>query len=163
MIMATERMDVYSKLDFIKDAGLGTSGLITKLEEQTDSLEKLLSQLVEHRSKESDNLGGRSSDSKRMKQIESEISAKPPLGEGGKKLSGADKDLWLMKELSVNPEYKKALDAHKMAEFVIDDLEGQIKIAETKIGNIRSVINLRTSQLAFFAGDVLISIDDPEN
>ncbi len=160
--MATDIMGVYSKMEFIKDAGLGTSGLVVKLDEQTDFLEKLLKQLVEHKSKESDNLGGRSSDSKAMKAAEEEIAKRFP-SDPAKKTTIQEKEAWINDQKKIDPAWKKATDAHKMAEFVVDDCESQIKLAETRIGNLRSVINLRSAQLAFFTGKILIELEEEDD
>jgi len=151
-------MDVFGKKDFIK--ALGTAELIKSIHEKEDELQKLLGERIKFRSESSDYLTGKSPDCKAIKQIEAELSMSAPAGEDGKKMGVDEKKIWLATQGKTNPALVEAIKKQKMADFVADDLDVRIDMTQTRLGNLKAILALRTAQITFFAGDVLVTINE---
>jgi len=152
------KMDVFEKKDFIK--ALGTAELIKSIHEREDELQELLKERISFRSESADYLTGKSSDCAAVKQVEAELSMSAPMNENGKKMGVDEKKIWLATQEKSNPALAEAIKKQKMAAFSSDDLDTRIEMAQTRLGNLKAILALRTAQITFFAGDVLVTINE---
>jgi len=152
-------MDIIEKKDYIK--ALKTKELIDSLEKQESDLKDLREKELQFRSKSSQYITGRGSDCSAVKKLKAEISMSAPLLDG-KKMTEDQTEKWLSTQEKTNKELIDAITKQKEADFAAGDFEIQIKSAESRLSTLRSIMALRTAQISYFAGDVLININDPE-
>ena len=155
----TNKMDIMAKKDFIK--ALKTKELIDSLDTQEKELQALREKELQFRSQNSQYITGRSADCTAVRNIKAELSMTAPMLDG-KPMTEAQLTKWIASQEKTNTALLDAITKQREADFAAGDLEIQIKGAESKITSIRAIMALRTAQISFFAGDVLITINDPE-
>ncbi|MFH1031089.1 MAG: hypothetical protein V1767_00760 [Chloroflexota bacterium] len=104
--------------------------------------------------------GARGGNSEAVEDIEVQLVA--PAEIDGKKATDASKKTWLDRQKIDNKELAAAYNQQKVTEITTSDYEIRIKVCEVTMTNIRSMLALRTSQFAFFAGALRIEVAEPE-
>ncbi|MFC1970644.1 hypothetical protein ACFLV0_01730, partial [Chloroflexota bacterium] len=91
-------------------------------------------------------------DCQEIKRILAELAAHTPeTNEAGKKMTLADKEVWLQKQRIENKELSEAIQKQRMVSFLIDDHEIKVEMAKRRLASTVAVMALRTQQIAFLA------------
>jgi hypothetical protein len=141
-------MEIDEKLKILKS--LSTKDLVVKIHQYEDELEKALTDQASFKSQNYQFLG--SGDCPEIKRILAELTAHAPTtNEAGKKMTLADKEVWLQKQRTENKELAEAIQKQRMAAFLIDDHEIKVEMARRRLTGVTAVMALRTQQIAFLA------------
>ena len=141
-------MELDEKLKILKS--LDTRDLITKIRQYEDEFEKALAGQADFKSQNHQFLG--SGDCQEIKRILAELAAHAPeTNEAGKKMTLADKEVWLQKQRTENKELSEAIQKQRMVAFLIDDHEIKVEMARRRLASVMAITALRTQQIAFLA------------
>ena len=141
-------MELDEKLKILKS--LDTRDLIAKIRQYEDEFEKALAGQADFKSKNHQFLG--SGDCQEIKGILAELAAHAPeTNEAGKKMTLADKEVWLQKQRTENKELSEAIQKQRMVAFLIDDHEIKVEMARRRLSSTVAIMALRTQQIAFLA------------
>ncbi|MFC1972254.1 hypothetical protein ACFLVE_02470 [Chloroflexota bacterium] len=141
-------MEIDEKLKILKS--LDTKDLIAKIHQYEDEFEKALAGQADFKSQNHQFLG--SGDCQETKRILAELAAQiPEANEAGKKLTLADKEVWLQKQRTENKELSEAIQKQRMVAFLIDDHEIKVEMAKRRLARTVAIMALRTQQIAFLA------------
>ena len=144
-------MEIETKLQILRQ--LDTKSLIQKISEYENALETALR---ESSSFKDLNRGYLSStgDCQEVKKILAETRTQAPeTKEDGKKLIAADRDDWLQKQRTENQELADALAKQKDIAFQLENNEITCDMARRRLAGAIAVMNLKTQQIAFLAGN----------
>ena len=75
----------------------------------------------------------------------------PETNEAGKKMTLADKEVWLQKQRTENKELSEAIQKQRMVAFLIDDHEIKVEMDRRRLASMVAIMALRTQQIAFLA------------
>lgn len=141
-------MEIDEKLKILKS--LDTKDLIAKIHQYEDEFEKALAGQADFKSQNHQFLG--SGDCQEIKRILAELAAHAPeTNEAGKKMTLADKEVWLQKQRTENKELSEAIQKQRMVAFLIDDHEIKVEMARRRLAGTVAIMALRTQQIAFLA------------
>ena len=141
-------MEIDEKLKILKS--LDTRDLIAKIRQYEDEFEKALAGQADFKSQNHQFLG--SGDCQETKRILAELAAQTPdANEAGKKLTLADKEVWLQKQRTENKELSEAIQKQRMVAFLMDDHEIKVEMAKRRLASTVAIMALRTQQIAFLA------------
>ncbi len=141
-------MEIDEKLKILKS--LDTKDLIAKIHQYENELEKALTEQAIFKSQNHQFLG--SGDCQEIKRILAELAAQAPeTNEAGKKMTLADKEVWLQKQRSENKELSEAIQKQRMAAVLSDDHEIKVEMARRQLASTVAIMALRTQQIAFLA------------
>ena len=147
-------MEIEDKLKILKSRD--TKALVTKLHEYEDALEKALTDEAVFKSLNQGYLSS-TGDCREVKRIMAELSVLAPetRADGdsttAKKLTVADKEEWLVRQRKENKELSEAIDKQRQTAFVLEQQQINVEMARRRLEGIRSVIALKTQQIAFLA------------
>ena len=142
-------MEIAQKIRILQSRG--TKGLVEKLKQYEDALEKALNEQMTYTSQHHSFIASRGSDCQEVKRILAELSVQAPTKEEGKKFTKADKDDWLMLQRKENKELNDAIAQQRQVAFLLDDYQIKIDMAKKRLEGIKGVIALRTAQINFLA------------
>jgi len=141
-------VEIDEKLKILKS--LDTKDLIARIHQYEDEFEKALAGQADCKSQNYQFLG--SGDCQEIKRILAELAAHAPeTNEAGKKMTLADKEVWLQKQRTENKELSEAIQKQRMVSFLVDDHEIKVEMARRRLAGITAVMSLRTQQIAFLA------------
>ncbi len=141
-------MEIDVKLKILKS--LDTKDLIAKIHQYENELEKAMTEQADFKAQNHGFLG--SGDCQEAKRILAELAAQTPeTHEAGKKMTLADKDVWLQKQRTESKELSEAIQKQRQVSFLIDDLEIKVEMARRRLTGITAIMTLRTQQIAFLA------------
>ena len=141
-------MEIDEKLKILKS--LDTKNLIAKIHQYEEEFEKALAGQADFKSQNHQFLG--SGDCQEIKRILAELAAHAPeTNEAGKKMTLADKEVWLQKQRTENKELSEAIQKQRMVAFLIDDHEIKVEMARRRLAGTVAIMALRTQQIAFLA------------
>ena len=141
-------MEIDEKLKILKS--LDTKDLIAKIRQYEDEFEKALAGQADFKSQNHQFLG--SGDCQEIKRILAELAAHAPeTNEAGKKMTLADKEVWLQNQRTENKELSEAIQKQRMVAFLIDDHEIKVEMARRRLASMMAIMALRTQQIAFLA------------
>ncbi len=141
-------MEIDEKLKILKS--LDTKDLIAKIHQYEDELEKALAGQADFKSQNHQFLG--SGDCQEIKRILAELAAHAPeTNEAGKKMTLADKEVWLQKQRTENKELSEAIQKQRMVAFLIGDHEIKVEMARRRLVGATALLTLRTAQINFLA------------
>jgi len=142
-------MEIEQKLEILKK--LDTKDLIAKLHQYEDELQKAMTDEAKFKSTNQGYLstGG---DCREVKRILAELAVQAPKAtEGGKKLTVADKEEWLIRQRKENKELSDTIDKQRQVAFVLEQRQINVELTRRRLEGIRSVLALKTQQIAFLA------------
>lgn len=143
-------MDDQQKLDFLKY--LDTKSLIEKLAQYEKELQKVLREQTDFVAKEHDYTTSRGTDCHAVKSIIAELNAQiPDTNGGGKKLTVADRETFLVKQRKENKELSEAIQRQHQVSFLQDDWQINVEMTKKRLESIKAVLALKTAQLNFLA------------
>jgi len=141
-------VEIDEKLKILKS--LDTRDLIAKIHQYEDEFEKALAGQADFKSQNHQFLG--SGDCQEIKRILAELAAHAPeTNEAGKKMTLADKEVWLQKQRTENKELSEAIQKQRTVAFLIDDHEIKVEMARRRLASTVAIMALRTQQIAFLA------------
>ena len=141
-------MEIDEKLKILKS--LDTRDLIAKIHQYEDEFEKALAGQADFKSQNHQFLG--SGDCQEIKRILAELAAHAPeTNEAGKKMTLADKEVWLQKQRTENKELSEAIQKQRMVAFLIGDHEIKVEMARRRLVGATALLTLRTAQINFLA------------
>ena len=141
-------MEIDEKLKILKS--LDTKDLIAKIHQYEDEFEKALAGQADFKSQNHQFLG--SGDCQEIKRILAELAAHAPeTNEAGKKMTLADKEVWLQKQRTENKELSEAIQKQRMVAFLIGDHEIKVEMARRRLVGATALLTLRTAQINFLA------------
>jgi hypothetical protein len=141
-------VEIDEKLKILKS--LDTKDLIAKIHQYEYEFEKALAGQADFKSQNHQFLG--SGDCQEIKRILAELAAHAPeTNEAGKKMTLADKEVWLQKQRTENKELSEAIQKQRMVAFLIDDHEIKVEMARRRLASTVAIMALRTQQIAFLA------------
>ena len=141
-------MEIDEKLKILKS--LDTKDLIAKIHQYEDEFAKALAEQADFKSQNHQFLG--SGDCQEIKRILAELAAHAPeTNEAGKKMTLADKEVWLQKQRTENKELSEAIQKQRMVAFLIGDHEIKVEMARRRLVGATALLTLRTAQINFLA------------
>ena len=141
-------MEIDEKLKILKS--LDTRDLIAKIHQYEDEFEKALAGQADFKSQNHQFLG--SGDCQEIKRILAELAAHAPeTNEAGKKMTLADKEVWLQKQRTENKELSEAIQKQREVSFLVEDREIKVEMAKRRLASTVAIMALRTQQIAFLA------------
>ncbi|MBA7645325.1 hypothetical protein ES703_53080 [subsurface metagenome] len=141
-------MEIEEKIRILKS--LNTKGLIQKLHQYEDELQKAMTDEATFKSQNHNYLG--SGDCQEVKRILAELAAQAPsTKEDSKKTTIADREAWLQKQRKENKELSTAIAKQQQVAFLVDDHEIKVEMARRRLTSATVVLALKTQQLAFLA------------
>ena len=141
-------MEIDEKLKILKS--LDTRDLIAKIHQYEDEFEKALAGLADFKSQNHQFLG--SGDCQEIKRILAELAAQAPeANEAGKKMTLADKEVWLQKQRTENKELSEAIQKQRQVAFLLDDHQIKVEMVKKRLEGTRAILVLKTQQIAFLA------------
>ena len=141
-------MEIEEKIKVLKSRG--TKSLVEKLHQAEDALEKAMIDEADFKNSNHGYLG--SGDCQEVKRILAELASQAPeANEAGKKMTIADRDVWLQKQRTENKELSDAIVKQRQVTFLIDDHQIKVEMARRRLEGIRAVLALASQQLAFLA------------
>ena len=144
-------MELNDKLKILKR--LDTKELITKIQHYEDELEHALREQASFKDINREYLtSGMSTDCQEVKRILAELATQGPPTEAGKKLTAADREVWLHKQRTENDELAAAINKQKSISFLLENNEINIEMARRRLEGVRALLALRTGQINFLAG-----------
>lgn len=142
------KMEIAEKVKLLK--GLDTKGLVEKLHQYEDALEKTMTDEAAFKAQNRDFLG--SGDCQEVKRILAELSIQGPETNGlSKKMTIADKEVWLMKQRTENKELNDAITKQRQIAFLLDDHQIKVEMAKKRLEGTKAVLALKTAQINFLA------------
>jgi hypothetical protein len=145
-----EPVELNDKLKILKR--LDTKALITKIQHYEDELEHALREQASFKDINREYLtSGMSTDCQEVKRILAELAAQGPPTESGKKLTAADREVWLQKQRTENDELAAAINKQKSISFLLENNEINIEMARRRLEGVRALLALRTGQINFLA------------
>ena len=147
----TEKAPDKWKLEILRN--LDTKGLVEKIQQYQDELEQALREQASFKELNRGYLtSGSTSDCPEVKRIMAELTVQDPAtSEAGKKMTLADKEVWLQKQRVEHKELSEAIQKQRMATFLIDDHEIKVEMARRRLTGVIAIMALRTQQIAFLA------------
>lgn len=143
-------MELNDKLKILKR--LDTKELITKIQHYEDELEHALREQASFKDINREYLtSGMSTDCQEVKRILAELATQGPPAESGKKLTAADREVWLQKQRTENDELAAAINKQKSISFLLENNEINIEMARRRLEGVRAFLALRTGQINFLA------------
>lgn len=121
---------------------LDTKGLIDKMHELEDKLEKLLVEEAQIKDREYGYLGSECSE---LKNLEAELWVN---AEG---TNDAQRKSWLQRQRKENNELMAILLRSKNANFELENKRIEIDMAKKRLEGVRAVLELKTAQLKYLA------------
>jgi len=144
-------MELNDKLKILKR--LDTKELITKIQHYEDELEHALREQASFKDINREYLtSGMSTDCQEVKRILAELATQGPPTESGKKLTAADREVWLQKQRTENDELAATINKQKSISFLLENNEINIEMARRRLEGARALLALRTGQINFLAG-----------
>lgn len=141
-------MEIDEKLKILKS--LDTKNLIAKIHQYEDEFAKALAEQADFKSQNHQFLG--SGDCQEIKRNLAELAAHAPeINEAGKKMTLADKEVWLQKQRTENKELSEAIQKQRMVAFLIGDHEIKVEMARRRLVGATALLTLRTAQINFLA------------
>ncbi len=141
-------MEIAQKLEILKR--IDTRGLIQKLLECEVALETAMREEAGFKAENRDYLG--SGDCQEVKRILGELAVlAPEKTDAGKKMTIADREAWLLRQRTENQELSDAIAKQHQVSFLVADNQIQVEMARARHAGIRSVLALKTQQIAFLA------------
>ncbi len=142
-------MEIETKLEILKS--MDTKALIAKLHQYEDELQKAMMAEADFKTQNHGYLG--SGDCQEVKRILAELAAAPPETNGaeGKKMTIADKDVWLQRQRTENKELADAIAKQRQVAFLIDDHSIKVDMAKRRLAGVIAVLGLKTAQVNFLA------------
>lgn len=142
-------MEIEKKMEILKS--LDTKSLIERLQQYEDALEEAMREESEFKAENHRFLG--SGDCQEIKEILAELAVQAPeTNEAGKKTTIADREAWLLRQRTENQKLAKAIAKQRQVAFLIDNHRIKVEMARRRLEGIRSVLALKTQQIAFLAG-----------
>jgi len=143
-------VELNDKLKILKR--LDTKELITKIQHYEDELEHALREQASFKDINREYLtSGMSTDCQEVKRILAELATQGPPTEAGKKLTAADREVWLHKQRTENDELAAAINKQKSISFLLENNEINIEMARRRLEGVRALLALRTGQINFLA------------
>ena len=137
-----EKVNILNKLD--------TKNLRARLHKYEDELEKAMTAQADFKAQNHGYLG--SGDCQEVKRIMAELAVQAPeTKEDGKKMTINDRETWLAKQRTENPELVEAIQKQHQVTFLVDDHEIKVEMARRRLAGVTAIIALRTQQIAFLA------------
>ncbi len=141
-------MEIEDKLKILKS--LDTKNLVEQLHRAEDALQKTMIDEADFKNSNHGFLG--SGDCQEVKKILAELAVQAPeTKEDGKKTTIADKDAWLLRQRTENKELLDTITKQRQVAFLIDDHQIKVEMVRRRLEGIRSVLALKTQQIAFLA------------
>lgn len=141
-------MEIEEKILVLKSRE--TKALIEKLHQYEDKLEDAMRENASFKNLNHGYLG--SGDCQEVKRILAELAAQAPeTSDGGKKMTIADKEIWLQKQRTENDELSGAINKQKNIIFLVEGNEITAEMARRRLEGIRAVLAITTQQIAFLA------------
>lgn len=129
-----------------------TKGLVEKLKQYEDALEKALNEQMTYTSQHHKFIASRGSDCSEVKRLLAELSMQAPETDGDKKkFTKTDKDNWLTLQRKENKELSDAIVQQRQVAFLLDDYQVKIEMAKKRLEGIKAVLALKTAQINFLA------------
>ncbi len=162
------KMDIIEKKDLLaaltgtqrREDGTFGSTLVKDIQKLEDELEAALKAEKKDRMENQEYLtSGVSSDCKAVKRFEAELILTAPK-KNEKAMNSEETKSWMERQRTENKAFADIISKQKMASFLIEDHQIKIDMARTRLNGLRSILALRTAQISFLAGDVLITIND---
>ncbi len=142
-----KKLERQNKVKVLKD--LGTRELITRLGELETVLEKALREQTVFKNLNAGYLAAYGSDCSKAKEIIATL--EPPFAEGGKKMTVAERENWLVRQRSANTDLNGTLNRQDQVTFELENQRIAAEMAKTRLDNVRAVIALRTAQIKFLS------------
>ena len=142
-------MEIEQKIEILRK--LDTKDLISKIHQYEEELQKELIAEADFKAQNHDYLG--SGDCQATKRILAGLAAQAPeTNEGGKKMTVADREAWLLRQRKENRELSEAIQKQRQVAFLIDDHAIKVEMARRRLARVTAILALRTQQIAFLAG-----------
>jgi len=143
-------MEIGNKLKILKR--LDTKGLIARIQQYEKDLEHAVREQASFKDINREYLtSGMSTDCQEVKRILAELATQGPLRESGKKLTAAEREVWLQKQRTENDELAAAINKQKSIAFLLENNEINIEMARRRLEGARALLALRTGQINFLA------------
>ena len=143
-------MELNDKLKILKR--LDTKELIARIQHYEDDLEHAMREQASFKDINREYLtSGMSTDCQEVKRILAELATQGPPTESGKKLTAADREVWLQKQRTENDELAAAINKQKSISFLLENNEISIEMARRRLDGARALLALRTGQINFLA------------
>ena len=143
-------METEQKLKILRN--MDTKGLMEKIRRYEDELQVALGEQASFKDQNREYLtSGASSDCQEVKRILAELAAQGPRLEQGRKLTAAEREVWLQRQRSENDELSAAIDKQRSIAFLVESNEIKIEMAKRRLEGARAVLALRAAQLSFLA------------
>ena len=143
-------MEPEEKIRILKS--LDTRNLLEKLHKYEDELEAALRDAASFKDLNRGYLSS-TGDCQEVKKLLAELSAQAPgTNEAGKKMTQADKDVWLQRQRTDNLELTAAIAKQKDTAFILENNEIKADMARRRLAGATAVLALKTQQIAFLAG-----------
>jgi hypothetical protein len=144
-------VEINDKVKILKS--LDTKGLIARIQQYEDDLEHALREQASFKDINREYLtSGMSTDCQEVKRILAELATQGPPRESGKKLTVAEREVWLQKQRTENDELAAAINKQKSISFLLENNEISIEMARRRLEGVRALLALRTGQINFLAG-----------
>ena len=132
--------------------GFKPGELLTDLKKSEEEYHDLLDEQYKFKLESSRFISGRS-DSEAVRDIG--VMLNPPAD----LKTEAAKKTWIDRQKVENKELAEAYNTQRITDIKASDFEIRLKVLEMHMTNLRSQLAFRTSQFAYFAGNVLIEVD----
>jgi hypothetical protein len=143
-------VEINDKVKILKS--LDTKGLIARIQQYEDDLEHALREQASFKDINREYLtSGMSTDCQEVKRILAELATQGPPRESGKKLTVAEREVWLQKQRKENDELAAAINKQKSISFLLENNEINIEMARRRLEGTRALLALRTGQINFLA------------
>ena len=143
-------MEIDDKVKILKS--LDTKSLIARIQQYEDDLEHALREQASFKDINREYLtSGMSTDCQEVKRILAELATQGPPIESGKKLTAAEREVWLQKQRTENDELAAAINKQRSISFLLENNEISIEMARRRLEGARALLALRTGQINFLA------------
>jgi len=143
-------VEIDNKLKILKS--LDTKSLIARIQHYEDDLEHVLREQASFKDINREYLtSGMSTDCQEVKRILAELATQGPPAESGKKLTAAERDVWLQKQRTENDELAASINRQKSIAFLLENNEISIEMVRRRLEGARALLALRTGQINFLA------------
>ncbi len=142
-------MEIREKVEILKR--LDTKALVEKLHQYENELETALREAASFKDLNRGYLSS-TGDCQETKKLLAELSAQAPeANEAGKKMTQADKEVWLQRQRTDNLELAAAVAKQKDTAFILENNEIKADMARRRLAGATAVLALKTQQIAFLA------------
>ncbi|MBA7581517.1 hypothetical protein ES708_23422 [subsurface metagenome] len=142
-------MEIQEKVEILKR--LDTKALVEKLRQYENELETALREAASFKDLNRGYLSS-TGDCQEAKKLLAELSAQAPeANEAGKKMTQADKEVWLQRQRTDNLELAAAVAKQKDTAFILENNEIKADMARRRLAGATAVLALKTQQIAFLA------------